>query len=382
MTDLLNLLATGELTLKWAWALALLPLPLLLYLFDKINNRQKPSNPKDSSENVQGALQVPFFQQLSAQVGTVNEPEKPKKRPAHWWKWLLLSLSWALLVLAVSRPTLVGEKVPLPVAGRDIMMAVDLSGSMAEMDLKVNGNRLDVVKATADEFIKRRAGDRVGLIFFSERAYLQAPLTFDRTVVRQLLTEANVGLTGQKTAIGDAIAIGLKRLRETEKVHTDDGNANSHFNANSNTSSNTKKESQVLILLTDGANNAGVTEPEKATEIAKKLGIKIYTIGVGGKGQVVNTPFGKRMMATSDLDEPALQRIAKQTGGRYFRATDMAELEQIYQAIDQLEPIDRDPQFLRPETEIYYYPALWSLVVLILLGVVLGLGKLGNGKVN
>lgn len=326
-----------DITLKWWWVLVLLPLPLLVRRFAQSANEN----------NNEGALNVPFFAQLSAQFGTTTS-----RQATPWWKWLLLLLSWGLLLLALARPTLVGEKIPLPVAGRDVMLAIDLSGSMAERDLGTRADRLTVVKATADAFIDKRKGDRVGLIFFSDRAYLQAPLTFDRTVVRELLTEASVGLTGQRTAIGDAIAIGLKRLRESaENTQADDKD----------------KDSQVLILLTDGANNAGVTEPKQAVEIAKKLGIKIYTIGVGGKGQIVNTPLGRQRLATSDLDEPALQAIAQTTGGRYFRATDVKELENIYQAIDQLEPVDRDPNFLRPEVALYYIPALLSLFAFVLL---------------
>ncbi len=340
-----------DITLKWWWVLALLPLPFVLRYVTGYRGNQS---------SAEGALNVPFFERLSAQFGTTQRTEKTL-----WWQWLLLTLSWCLLVLALCRPTWVGEKIPLPVAGRDIMLAVDLSGSMDERDLGTRGNRLDVVKATADAFIQRRVGDRVGLIFFSDRAYLQAPLTFDREVVRELLDEANVGLTGQRTAIGDAIAIGLKRLRESfaqTPTTTHDKHQSRH-------------DSQVLILLTDGANNAGVTEPQQATAIAKKLGIKIYTIGVGGKGRVVNTVFGKQLLQTSDLDEPALQAIAKATGGRYFRATDPDELEAIYQAIDQLEPIDRDPDFLRPELALYYYPALLSLLCFALL---LGLASIKN----
>lgn len=329
-----------DITLKWWWVLALLPLPLLARWF---------ANSSTDNHN-EGALNVPFFAQLSAQFGTT-----PSRRTTPWWKWLLLSLSWLLLLLALARPTLVGEKIPLPIAGRDLMLAIDLSGSMAERDLGTRADRLTVVKATADDFIHRREGDRVGLIFFSDRAYLQAPLTFDRTVVRDLLAEASVGLTGQRTAIGDAIAIGLKRLRESaENTHIEDKD----------------KDSQVLILLTDGANNAGVTAPKQAVEIAKKLGTKIYTIGVGGKGQIVNTPFGRQRMATSDLDEPALQAIAQSTGGRYFRASNAKALDNIYQAIDKLEPVDRDPNFLRPEVELYYYPALLSLLTFVVLMVI------------
>jgi len=223
------------------------------------------------------------------------------------------------------------------------MMAIDLSGSMQEEDLALGGRkatRLAVVKEAADDFISRRKGDRVGLVLFSDRAYLQSPLTFDREVVRQLLNQAQVGLTGQKTAIGDAIAISSKRLKDRPNG------------------------SRVLILLTDGVNNEGVMNPIKAAELAKKLGIRIYTIGVGAKSLAVNTPFGPQMVNPSqDLDEDTLRKIASITGGKYFRATDVKGLSTIYHDIDQLEPVSGDPIYVRPKIALYFWPAGLALIL-------------------
>ncbi len=323
-------------TFLWVWMFALLPLPLVIRYFSK-----KEGNDERALD---GALNVPFFAQLQSQVGNTKAQEKTS-----WVKWLLLSLAWILLVAALARPIFVGKEIPLPAEGRDLMLAIDLSGSMDERDLGTRANRLSVVKQAADDFISRRKGDRLGLILFSDRAYLQAPLTFDRQVVQSLLQEAQVGLTGQKTAIGDAIAVALKRLKDRPKNNK-----------------NGEKDSRVLVLLTDGANNAGVMHPLKAAQLAKKLGIKIYTIGVGGTGQIVNTPFGRQRIATSDLDENTLTQIAQLTGGKYFRATNVQGLNEIYQDINKLEPVVGEPIFVRPEVALYYYPATAALLVLML----------------
>ncbi|WP_371168868.1 vWA domain-containing protein [Aliiroseovarius sp. 2305UL8-7] len=300
-------------TFLWPIAFVLLPLPFLARPI------LKPVDP-----GLGGAVKVPFFAALRDRVG---QGATQQKSPL--WKLLLASLIWALLVTAIARPAYVGDEVPLPAEGRDIMMAIDLSGSMDERDFAVNGRattRLGVVKDAADAFIERRDGDRVGLVLFSDRAYLQAPLTFDREVVRDLLDQAQVGLTGQKTAIGDAIAVSMKRLKDRPE------------------------EGRVLVLLTDGANNEGVMDPIKAAELAEDLGIRIYTIGVGSG-------------YSRDLDEGTLRQIASTTGGEYFRATDVQGLAQIYRAIDQLEPVSGDPLHVRPEVALYYWPAGLALVL-------------------
>ncbi len=324
-------------TFLWIWMFALLPLPWVIRYVSARRDKQAD----ESALN--GALNVPFFAQLQNQVGNTKAQEKTS-----WFKWLLLSLAWVLLVTALARPALVGKEIPLPAKGRDLMLAIDLSGSMDERDLGTRANRLAVVKQAADDFISKRKGDRLGLILFSDRAYLQAPLTFDRQVVQSLLQEAQVGLTGQKTAIGDAIAVALKRLKDRPK-----------------NDKNGEKDSRVLVLLTDGANNAGVMQPLKAAQLAKKLGIKIYTIGVGSKNRVVNTPFGRQRVA-SDLDEKTLTQIAQLTGGKYFRATDAKGLNAIYKDIDALEPVEGEPVFVRPEVALYYYPAGAALALLML----------------
>ncbi|WP_322867528.1 VWA domain-containing protein [Aquicoccus sp. G2-2] len=327
-------------TFLWPFVFILFPLPYLL-------RRLVPP----AAPGTEGALHVPFFAALaSSSAGGGGH------RRRSLWRMVLASVIWLLLVTALARPALVGPQMPLPAQGRDVMMAIDLSGSMGREDFAVNGRastRLGVVKEAADAFIARRKGDRVGLILFSNRAYLQAPLTFDRRAVRALLDEAQVGLTGQQTAIGDAIAVAVKRLKDRPKG------------------------GRVLILLTDGANNAGVMQPLEAAKLAKKLGIRIYTIGVGANAMRVNTAFGQRIVNPSqDLDEPTLEKIAQTTGGKYFRATDVKGLAKVYRAIDALEPVSGEPLYVRPTVSLYFWPAGLALVLTALFALLLGAPRL------
>ena len=261
------------------------------------------------------------------------------------WRHIALWLLWCLLVLAAMRPQWVGEPQETPTTGRDLMLGVDISGSMQEEDFRYAGRyvtRLAVVRELARQFIARREGDRIGLILFGEQAYVQTPLTLDRATVQHFLAEASVGLAGKATAIGDAIGLSIKRLRQRPEG------------------------SRVLILLTDGANTAGNVEPQEAADLARQLGITIYTIGVGSDGQARSAfgfPFGGR---GSDLDEGALIRIAEVTGGRYFRARSTEEMEQIYATIDQLEPTETGGESLRPRREWFH----WPLGVALVLGLV------------
>lgn len=314
-------------TFLWPLAFLALPAPYL------IRRLVKPV-PQSAS----GALKVPFFGQLrGAGMGGA------RRSLQSWIKLAAATAIWVLLVAALARPAIVGAPISMPVEGRDIMLAIDLSGSMGREDFALNGQistRLGVVKQTAADFIDRRAGDRIGLVLFSNRAYLQAPLTFDRDVVRDLLDQAQVGLTGTETAIGDAIAIAVKRLKDRPEGE------------------------RVLVLLTDGASNAGAMTPLAAADLAKKLGVKIYTIGVGAQSMVINDGFGQQVVNPSqDLDEATLTQIAATTGGLYFRATNLDGLADIYRQIDRVEPISDKPLYLRPTLALFYWP----------LGVALGL---------
>lgn len=315
-------------TFQWLWAFLFLPLPVAARLL-------LPPAPTPKA----GALKVPFFRELTeAGLAGTRAGGAPRLRLA------LLGLIWVLIVLAAARPTYVGPPIAVPVEGRDLMLAVDLSGSMARQDFAVGGipmDRLSVVKSVADDFIARRKGDRVGLILFSTRAYIQAPLTFDRSVVRELLDQSSIGMTGQETAIGDAIGLAVKTLRSRPA------------------------DQRVLILLTDGANTAGMLDPIQAAQLARLEQVKIYTIGVGADARAMN-PFLLNM--PSDLDEDALKKIADITGGRYFRARDVGGLSTIYADIDRLEPVAGDPLYLNATVSLFQWPLGAALLASLALG--------------
>lgn len=266
------------------------------------------------------------------------------------WQKLLLFIIWLLLCTALARPQYVGEQVQLPVSGRDLMLVVDISPSMDEQDMILQGrsvNRLQAVKVVLDDFINRRKGDRLGLILFGTQPYVQVPLTFDLATVRTLMQESGLGMAGRATAIGDAVGLSIKRLRDRPQ------------------------EQRVVVLLTDGANTAGEITPDKATEIAKAAGVRLYTIGIGAESMVQRGFLGSRRVNPSrDLDEALLTRMAQQTGGRYFRARSLPELELIYESINQLEPIELEGKFYRPVTELFVWPAglaalMWLALLLL-----------------
>lgn len=304
----------------WPWAFALLPLPFLVRRFF-------PAAPQTRA----GALRVPFFESVVSMRGGFLPPTLGRRALV-----AVMTVGWVSLVLAAARPVWVGEPVALPAEGRDLMLAVDLSGSMAREDFTLGGrpaDRLTVVKEVAEDFIGRREGDRVGLVLFGTRAYLQAPLTFDRPTVQTLLDDSQIGLAGEETAIGDAIGIATKRLRDRPA------------------------ESRVLVLLTDGASNAGALDPLEAARLAAAEGIRIYTIGVGADQIAMQTAFGRRLVNPSaDLDERSLAEIAALTGGEYFRAKNIEGLANVYRAIDRLEPAEAEPLYVRPTKDLFEWP--------------------------
>jgi len=309
--------------LAWPWLLAALPLPLLVAWL-------MPPAPRATGAR----LRLPFYNALGAGI-TQGDARTNKGR------LLLAAIAWILLVLACTRPQFVGEPIALPVQGRDLMLAVDISGSMEAEDMVIGNrvtDRLTAVKVVAGDFIERREGDRIGLILFGRQAYLQTPLTFDRATVKTLLGEAVVGLAGKETAIGDAIGLAVKRLRDQPE------------------------DDRVLILLTDGTNTAGTVDPMTATKLAAETGVRIYTIGVGGGRRGF---FG----GGAELDEAALTRIAKATGGRYFRARDVQGLAKIYQLLDELEPVESGEKSFRPRNELYFWPLSAAFAISLLLAL-------------
>jgi len=312
--------------LQWPWLLALLPLPLLIILM--------PAQKKEDA-----ALRVPFFAQVK-NLETKTHSLRSQKRASALLLWLI----WASLVFAAANPQWIGEPVSMPNSGRDLLIAVDISGSMKIEDMKYQGRairRLDAVKMVVGDFVKNRKSDRLGLVLFGTQAYLQAPLTYDRQTVDTLLQETEIGFAGDQTSIGDAIGLSIKRLRARPDAQ------------------------RVLIVLTDGANTAGELEPIKAAELAEKEHVKIYTIGFGANEMVVdNGFFGSRVVNPSaDLDEPTMRAIADKTGGQYFRARNLEELGDVHQMLNRLEPIESEEEKFRPVNSLFYYPLIAALLL-------------------
>jgi len=309
--------------IDWPWMVLFLPLPWLL------RRLWAPAAQQGS------ALFLPF-------AASVSPEWKPALHANSRKRGLLFVLVWLLLVGAATRPQWLGEPLPVPTTGRRLLLAVDVSGSMATPDMAGNYSRLNVVQKVAGDFIRQRHGDQVGLILFGTQPYLQAPLTADLDTVGQFLREAVVGVAGPQTAIGDAIGLALKRLQSEQ-------------------SGAGKKGEMVLILLTDGGNNAGLMDPLAAAKMAAGAGLRIYTIGVGAAAQ--QGMFG--ISGNTDLDEDTLKSIAKITNGEYFRATDAAALQNVYARIDKLEPSAGRKQWYRPHSE--WFP--WPLALALLLSV-------------
>lgn len=312
----------------WPWLLLALPLPWLM-------RRLWPAAPSAAP-----ALRVPYGERLDT-IGGRSVRARPQGLGLLPW------LAWALLCVAAARPQQLGDIVQPPQAGRDLMLAVDLSGSMEERDIELEGRvvpRLTAAKAVIADFLERRSGDRVGLVVFGERAYALTPLTRDLQTVQEQLDGTVTGLAGRATAIGDAIGLATKRLQQQPA------------------------EQRVLILLTDGVNTAGALAPDKAAQIARDAGVRIHTIAFGGYGAGLSV-FGipiRRPSSSDVTDEAGLKRIAELTGGRAYVARDVDQLVGIYAEIDRLEPVQRPGQRLRPRIERYAWPLSASLLLALL----------------
>ncbi|MGX5202134.1 vWA domain-containing protein [Aliikangiella sp. IMCC44632] len=303
------------------WAFLLIPVPMIIWYLNR--NKQPQVSP----------IRTPLFNNWQS-LQASHHGEKQA-----WITQLILILSWIFFCLALARIQWVDEPIELPNSGRDLLLSIDISGSMEEEDLKLMGRpakRLSVVKSILSEFIEKREGDRIGLVLFGENAYLQTPLTFDLKTVNYMLSETEIGLAGaSRTAIGDGIGLAVKRLRERPE------------------------QNRVLILLTDGRNNSGELDPIEAAKLAKHAGVKIYTIGVGADEMIRKSLFlgTTKFNPSAELDEETLTLVAQHTGGQYFRARSTQELAQIYQILDQLEPVEDQPEVYRPIQELYFIPA-------------------------
>lgn len=288
----------------WPWLFVALALPLLARaLLPAVHGG--------------AALRVPTL--------PAGAPGDTQTRPA--WPLALAALAWLLLVAAAARPQLPPTPTPQAASGRDLMLAFDVSMSMATADLRLGEQtveRLQAARALADDFLQRRGGDRVGLVVFGAQAYLHTPLTFDLRAVRAALGTAQAGLAGRETALGDAIALATRHL------------------------SALPDSARVLVLLTDGTNTSGTLTPARSAWLARRENVRIHALGIG---------------ASADLNEAALRDIARQTGGSYARATDSAGIARFLQAIESAEPIVRESITVRPMRELYAWPLSLALLL-------------------
>lgn len=325
------------LSFEYPWLLLCLPLPMLAYWL------------LPPARHQQAAVRVPFYSELAE----LND-QAPASVSRRKLRLSAVLVVWCSLVVAATGPGWIGDPISMPSSGRDLLLAVDLSGSMKIEDMQVRGaraQRIFAVKSVLNDFIQRRKGDRLGLVLFGSRAYVQAPLTFDLATVQRFMKEAQIGFAGEEnTAIGDAIGLSVKRLR------------------------NRPGDRHVMILLTDGQNNGGQVKPVPAARLAAENNIVIYTVGIGADEMtmpgILGSSFGsRRVNPSADLDEQTLKQIASLTGGQYFRARNPEELINIYQLLDQLEPVDDTSKTFRPQKSLAY----WALSIALFASVMLAL---------
>lgn len=293
------------------------------------------------------ALKVPFLADIKQIQSVSGKGISFKPAVFSAIKIFLLVLVWVLMVLALCRPQWVGKPIPVKNEGREILLVVDISNSMSEEDFQYKNkmySRLTAVKNVIDNFIDKRTSDRIGLVLFGTQAYLQAPLTYDKQSVKEILWNADAGMAGNSTSIGDAVGVALKNLAESEG----------------------KPENKVIILLTDGENNDGSLSLPQAIALAKEEGVKIYTIGAGSDSENF---FGGlfSIPVNTGLDEESLQALAAETKGNYFRAKDVNSLFQIYNEIDKLEPMTSEGRYVQEVKELYPYAAAMALILFMIL---------------
>jgi Ca-activated chloride channel homolog len=319
-------------TFAYSWVLyflSIIPLMIVWYIF---RGMKVQSSVKYSSVNI--------FKDIPSTLR-----EKLRHIP-----FAVRMLAIVLLIVALARPQSFNSGENVTTEGIDIAMVLDISGSMLAEDLKPN--RLEAAKNVIDNFIEGRISDRIGLVIFSRDAFTQCPLTIDYSVLRNLLSEIHSGMIEDGTAIGNAIANGINRLKDSDA------------------------KSKIIILLTDGVNNSGEVDPISAAEMAKTFGIRVYTIGVGTRGEApypVQTPFGVRyQMMPVEIDEAVLQKISDITDGQYFRATNNQALKEIYDKIDKLEKTKIEITSYKNASE-RYHSWLWGGLILLL--IELGLSK-------
>ena len=308
---------------KLLWLLLLVPLTIVWYVL-----RHKKQEAAVSFSDLNGFAKLP----------------KSWKAYLRHILFALKMTALALLVVALARPQSSSTNSTSNIEGIDIVMAMDVSGSMLARDLKPD--RLTAAKNVASDFVKERPGDRMGLVIFSGETFTQVPLTTDHGVMLNMLGEMKNGLIDDGTAIGDGLATAVSRLKDSEAI------------------------SKVVILLTDGLNNAGSVDPYTAAEMAKLFGIRVYTIGVGSYGTApypVQTPFGTQIQQMKvEIDEKLLASVAGMTGGKYFRATSNQKLDEVYQEIDKLERSKIEVTEFRRLHEEFYPLVAWAIALLLI----------------
>src|SRR5215471_13249844 len=314
---------------EWPWAFLLLPLPILVWWLVPAYRDRRTS------------VHVPFFDRLAQSTGQTPQPGAVVL-PRRIFQMLVAIVIWLMIVAALARPQQVGDAVSHEVSARDLILAVDISGSMDQADFRMPDGklikRLDGVKQVLGDFIARRKGDRVALILFGSKAYVQVPFTQDLQTARMLLDQTEVGMAGQQTVIGDAIGLAIKTFEAS------------------------KAEQKLVILLTDGNDTASRVPPEHAADIAHQKGVVIYTVAFGDPNAT----------GENRVDLSALRQVASVTEGQFFRAENGAELAAIYADIDRLAPVKLETVSWRPRIALYQWPlgtavvlglALWCLLL-------------------
>ncbi|ALO46488.1 vWA domain-containing protein [Pseudohongiella spirulinae] len=319
---------------SWPWVFLALPLPLIIYWL-------VPRAPRQDA-----ALRVPFYRQL-VQLHTDSSHQYNK----NLFLLIACALIWLMVVIASSRPQWIGDPVQIPTTGRDMMLTLDMSGSMEARDMFLNNtqlSRFQVMKAVISDFVEKRTGDRLGLTLFAAHAYMLTPMTYDLATVQQMVDELEIGMIDESaTAIGDAIGLSIRHLRQQPE------------------------NNRILILLTDGINNAGELTPLQAAQLARTEGIKMHIVGVASDQFAQRSMFGTRASGAlvSEIDDETMAEAAEMTGGLYFRARTLEDMISIYDELDQMEPIEQDEQTYRPETQLFHWPLGIALLLSFLLAL-------------
>lgn len=336
MTDLLSAwsaLVSGRFELERAWIFFLLPLPYAVVRWLPAYERPSPS------------LRVSFFRRLER---LLEAPTEHTLRSRSRRRLLALALLWLLALFALARPVQLGAPIHKETSARDLLLAVDLSGSMSAIDLATpeapTKNRLDVVKEVVGSFVAARSGDRLGLVVFGDAPFVQVPFTSDTQVVRQLLDETDVGMAGPRTALGDAVGLCLRLFERSQA------------------------KERMVVVLTDGNDTGSLVEPLRAARIAREQNVRLYLVGVGDP----------RGLGEESLNEGVLRQMAETTGGRYLHATSASELSSVYTEIDHLEPIAHTTTSYQPKRSIAFVPLAGIALLLTLQSVLLGVASLAS----